>query len=337
MEDMTIRELHLRLTSEREMLSAFLASHGLKLDNDVECAFGIFESETLVGCGCAAGSLLKCFAIGQELRGQNGLGALISRLTANRFMQGFTDLFVFTRPHNRALFTSCGFFPLAETEHVLLLENNRSGLQRYLQKLPRPSQEETNVGAIVMNCNPFTNGHLALITHAASQCPFLYVFVVEENRSVFPFADRIALVRKGTAHLPNVCVCPSGPYMISGSTFPTYFLKETESPSALQSELDITLFATRIAPALGIRRRFAGEEPFDAVTRQYNETMERLLPKHGVEFCQIPRVCVEDAPISASRVRKLLEERGGVTEEIRRLVPTCTADYLAQKYGEAHS
>ena len=56
-----------------------------------------------------------------------------------------------------------------------------------------------------------------------------------------------------------------------------------------------------------------------------------------VEFCQIPRVCVEDAPISASRVRKLLEEQGGVTEEIRRLVPTCTADYLAQKYGEAHS
>lgn len=335
MEDMTIREIHLRLTSEREMLSTFLASHGLKLDGDVECAFGIFESEDLVGCGCAAGNLLKCFAIGEELRGQNGLGTLISRLSANRFMLGFTDLFVFTRPHNRALFTGCGFAPLAETEQVLLLENNRSGLRNYLQKLPRPTQGEKNVGAIVMNCNPFTNGHLALISHAAAQCEFLYVFVVEENRSAFPFADRIDLVRQGTAHLPNVCVCPSGPYMISGLTFPTYFLKDTESPSALQSELDITLFATQIAPALNIRQRFAGEEPFDAVTRQYNETMERLLPKHGVEFCQIPRKCLDGEPISASRVRKLLEEHGGVTEEIRQLVPPCTGDYLTQKYGQA--
>ena len=115
---------------------------------------------------------------------------------------------------------------------------------------------------------------------------------------------------------------------------PTYFLKDTESPSALQSEVDITLFARQIAPALGIRRRFAGEEPFDAVTRQYNETMERLLPAHGVEFCQIPRTCLGDEPISASRVRKLLADNGGVTDEIRRMVPPCTAEYLTEKYGE---
>ena len=79
----------------------------------------------------------------------------------------------------------------------------------------------------------------------------------------------------------------------------------------------------------------AGEEPFDAVTRQYNETMERLLPVHGVEFCQIPRTCLGDEPISASRVRKLLADNGGVTDEIRRMVPPCTAEYLTEKYGEA--
>jgi len=336
MEDMTIREVHLKLRSERDMLSAFLSAHSLRLDDDVECAFGIFhDEEELVGCGCAAGNLLKCFAIGEELRGQNGLGSLISRLTANRFMAGFSDLFVFTRPHNRELFSGCGFVPLAQTEQVLLLENNRSGLSGFLARLPRPDAGTRDIGAIVMNCNPFTNGHLALITHAAGQCDFLYVFVVEENRSAFPFADRIALVKEGTAHLPNVCVCPSGPYMISGLTFPTYFLKETESPSALQSELDITLFATRIAPELGIRRRFAGEEPFDAVTRQYNETMERILPAHDVEFCQIPRVCMGDQPISASRVRALLSQQGGMTAEIEALVPPCTAAYLRKRFGTA--
>jgi len=335
MEDMTIRQLHLNLRSEHEMLADFLAAHALRLDPDVECAFGIFQDEDLVGCGCAAGNLLKCFAIGEQLRGQNGLGSLISRLTANRFMAGFSDLFVFTRPHNRALFMGCGFVPVAETEHVILLENNRSGLSNFLRSIPRPNSGVTDIGAIVMNCNPLTNGHLALIRHAASRCEFLYIFVVEENRSAFPFADRIALVRAGTEDLPNVQVFPSGPYMISGLTFPTYFLKDTESPSALQSEVDITLFAQKIAPELGIRRRFAGEEPFDAVTRQYNETMERILPANGVEFCQIPRVCLGEEPISASRVRKLLADRGGVTEEIRAMVPPCTASYLTQRYGEA--
>ena len=301
----------------------------------MEYALGIFEDDELVGCGCAAGNLLKCFAIGERLRGKNGLGSLVSRLAANRFMAGFTDLFVFTRPHNRELFMGCGFVPLAETEQVILLENNRSGLGNFLAKLPRPAAGVEDIGAIVMNCNPFTNGHLALIRHAAAQCAFLYVFVVEENRSAFPFADRIALVRTGTAELPNVCVCPSGPYMISGLTFPTYFLKESEDPSALQSEVDVTLFARAIAPALGIRRRFAGEEPFDAVTRLYNDTMERLLSENGVEFCKIARVCLGDEPISASRVRKLLSEHGGVTEEIRAMVPACTAAYLSEKYGEA--
>lgn len=92
-----------------------------------------------------------------------------------------------------------------------------------------------------MNCNPFTKGHLALITYAARACDLLHIFVVEENRSQFPFADRLRLVREGTDHLANVIVHPSGPYMISNATFPTYFLKEGEDAAKIQSELDITL------------------------------------------------------------------------------------------------
>ena len=335
MEHLAIREIHLMLKSERAMLSDFLAANSLRLEEDVEIAFGLFQEDVLLGCGCAAGNLLKCFAIREELRGRNGLGMLVSRLTMDRFSQGISDLFVFTRPHNRELFARCGFFPVVETADVLLLENSRDGLDRFLHGLPHPAEGQTDVGAIVMNCNPLTNGHLALIRHAAAHCGFLYVFVVEEDRSVFPFEDRIALVRQGTADMDNVRVCPSGKYMISGLTFPTYFLKETEDPSALQSELDVTLFASRIAPALGIRRRFAGQEPFDAVTRQYNETMRRLLPAYGMEFCELPRSCQEGTPISASRVRRLLEENGGVTQELLRLVPDCTGAYLTQRFGTA--
>lgn len=333
MEDYQIRALQLSFLPEREALEQFLHAHRLKLENDVECAFGIFSAdETLLGCGCAAGKLLKCFAIDEALRGQNGLGALISRLCADRFAAGYADLFIITRPHNRELFSGCGFYPLAETEQALLLENRRDGAARFLSAVPAPPQGEENIGAVVMNCNPFTNGHLALIRRAAAECGFLYVFVVEEDRSVFPFRDRLRLVREGTAELANACVCPSGPYMISAMTFPTYFLKETEDPSVVQSELDITLFGKLIAPELRIRKRFAGQEPFDPVTRAYNETMRRLLPRFGVEFIEVPRAAQGGTPISASRVRRLLAE-SGVTDELLAQVPPCTGRYLRERFS----
>lgn len=333
MESVSLRPVSLNFAPERKALEDFLLAHHLRPEPDVECAFGLYdENDVLRGCGCAAGKVLKCFAIDDSLRGQNGLGTLISHLTNDRFAAGYDHLFVMTRPHNRDLFTPCGFFPVAETAEVLLLENRRQGIERFLRRLPKAPEGTADIGAIVMNCNPFTLGHQALIRHAAANCAFLYVFVVEEDRSVFPFADRIDLVRKGTADLPNVCVCPSGPYMISAMTFPTYFLKETEDPSAIQSALDITVFGTRIAPGLGVTKRFAGSEPLDAVTNVYNETMQTLLPAFGVEFCVMERVTAEDEVISASRVRRMLEH-GGVTPELCRLVPPVTAEYLQKRFG----
>lgn len=343
-EDFTIHEISLGFPRDRKMLADFLAAHHLKFEEDIEAAFGIFDqNEELCGCGCCAGTLLKCFAVDEALRGQNALGSLVSRLVENRFEAGYYDLFVITRPENKRLFTSCGFYALAETQSVLMLENKKNGLDQFYSRQlsgeARPEGGTLNggVGCIVMNCNPFTKGHLALITFAASRCSLLHIFVVEEDRSAFPFDVRLRLVREGTAHLPNVQVHPSGPYMISSATFPTYFLKEGEDAAKLQSELDITLFASRIAPIFHITKRFAGEEPFDPVTRNYNEAMIRILPGYSISFIKIDRITSEGPDgnaevISASRVRKLLRE-SGVTKEVLALVPPCTAHYLQHEFG----
>lgn len=334
MENLSIRPIDLRSPSAYSALEAFLTEHGLKLECDIDSAFGVFseESDELLGCGGAAGSILKCFAISPALRGQNCLGLLITQLVSDRFSRGFDDLFVITRPHNLPLFSACGFYPLAQTEHVLMLENRRDGIARFLAHIPRFSASK-KIGAIVANCNPITKGHLALIRHAASQCDSLYLFVVQEDRSYIPFADRYALVQRAVEDIPDLCVCPSGPYMISGLTFPTYFLKEEEDPSVLQSELDIALFARHIAPTLGITIRFAGEEPTDPVTRTYNSVMRRILPQHGIAFCELPRVTHGGIPISASNVRSLVRKNGGQSPELRALVPPCTADYLSEHFS----
>jgi [citrate (pro-3S)-lyase] ligase len=189
-------------------------------------------------------------------------------------------------------------------------------------------------GAIVMNCNPCTNGHMHLIRTAAAQVDNLFIFVVEEDRSDFPFEERIALVRENCNDLTNVTVLPSGKFIISTLTFPEYFMKAELLPDEKPSvTLDVTAFAVKIAPALGITERFVGEEPFDPVTREYNRAMASILPFYGVEFTEIPRTESGGTAISASRVRKLLKE--GDFEAIKPLVPEATYNYLYKNFSKS--
>lgn len=183
-------------------------------------------------------------------------------------------------------------------------------------------------GSIVMNCNPFTLGHRYLIEYAASKVDYLYIFVVEENKSFFPFEDRFRLVKNGTADLSNVIVLPSGNFIISAVTFPGYFYKDNLKETKIDCSNDLNVFAQYIAPTLNIKVRFAGEEPLDPVTKQYNEGMAEILPQHGMVFCEIPRKQDDEGVgvISASRVRKLLKEKD--FDSLKKLVPQTTLDYL---------
>jgi [citrate (pro-3S)-lyase] ligase len=214
--------------------------------------------------------------------------------------------------------------------NALLSVENTEKLEAYVHKIKQIGGGRGGVkGSIVMNCNPFTRGHLYLIEYAASRVDALYIFVVEEDKSIFPFADRFELVKAGTAHLPNVIVVPSGQFIISKTTFQMYFLKETQQNATIDASMDVEIFGQKIAPALGITVRFAGEEPLDNVTRQYNAAMRVILPKYGVRFEVIPRKESGDAPISASRVRALLKERN--FDEIAKLVPETTLEHLKEK------
>jgi [citrate (pro-3S)-lyase] ligase len=203
-----------------------------------------------------------------------------------------------------------------------------ANLETYKRKL---RELAVPIGAIVMNCNPFTLGHRYLIEQSAARVSQLYIFVVEEDKSVFPFADRIELVRGGTADLKNVTVLPSGKFIISQITFKDYFNKSELHDAVIDPSQDVELFGRHIAPTLGITVRFAGEEPLDNVTRQYNEAMRRILPQYGVEFVEIPRKETGGEPISASRVRKLLEEKD--FKKTKELVPKTTYEYLRKTHG----
>lgn len=192
------------------------------------------------------------------------------------------------------------------------------------------SNNAERAGAVVMNCNPFTQGHRYLIEQASSQVDILYVFVLEEDKSYFNFNNRFDMVKAGTKDIENVIVLPSGKFVISTQTMPGYFNKENQPFLEADAALDLSYFAEAIAKEFEIKVRFAGEEPKDKFTKKYNEAMSRLLPEYGIEFCEIPRKQVGDTVISASLVRKYLEERN--YGAIKELVLPDIYEYLKQHF-----
>jgi len=212
-----------------------------------------------------------------------------------------------------------------EEKHTIEVANDfitLGYLERYFHDFIKTHQGVN--GAIVMNCNPFTLGHRYLIEQALKQVDNLIVFVVEEDKSAFTFKERYLMVIEGTKDLKNVIVVPSGNFILSQTTFPEYFLKIEDKDIIHNVEYDITLFAEQIAPKLNITYRFVGEELEDRVTNIYNEAMKRILPKHGINIVEILRARINGKIISASLVRKRLDNR----EKILELVPQTTWEII---------
>jgi|GEM_PF-2354977 len=207
-------------------------------------------------------------------------------------------------------------------------ERELTAYKNMLLKAKVPATRKS--GAIVMNCNPFTLGHRYLIECSAAKVDILYIFVVEEDKSFFPYSDRMDLVKKGIADLDNVVVLPSGKFIISSLTFTDYFGKQERQNRVIDPSFDIALFAKHIAPTLNIAIRFVGEEPLDKITLQYNQFMQSLLPQYGIEVDIIPRKEFGDKVISASRVRALLKEKN--FDAISKIVPETTLKYLTKKF-----
>jgi len=313
--------------------SVLLAKTGLTPETTPEYTVLVWDGSDLIATGSRDGSLLKYLAVDPARQGEDLTATVLTHLRQEAFAAGCRHLFLYTKPRNRFLLQGLFFYPVAQTKDVLLMEDRKDGLKQYLESLPRFPEADT-IGAAVMNCDPFTNGHRYLIETAAKDCDRLYVFVLSEDRGHFPAKDRLALVQAGTADLPNVTVVETGPYLISAATFPTYFLPNRDQVGVAQCQLDIEIFGRYLAPALGITLRYVGTEPLSDLTNDYNRTLEASLPSHGITLHQISRLEQNGAAVSASRVRALLAE--GNLEALQALVPPTTYRYLSHLQQEVN-
>lgn len=323
-------ELASRLRGTKlEAWQALLARAELEPDLQTERTVLIWDEGQLIAAASRQGNLLKCIAVDDSRQGEGLTATLITQLRQDAFQAGHSHLFLYTKPKNKTMFSSLFFYPIAETTQVLLMENRKDGIGSFLDSLPVTPCDGT-VGAAVMNCNPFTKGHRYLIEQAAAQCDRLYVFVLSEDQSEFSAQDRMAMVKLGTADLPNVTVLPTGPYLISSATFPTYFLKEREQAESIHCLLDIEIFCNYFVPKFGITQRFVGTEPLSPMTNQYNDALRQNLPGKGIAFHEIPRLELDGTPVSASAVRAHL--KGGNDDALKQLLPETTYEYIKTHY-----
>lgn len=211
-----------------------------------------------------------------------------------------------------------------------IFEDNKY-LKEYLEQLKPYTNIEGHKGCIIMNCNPFTLGHQRLIEYASTQVDNLFVLVVQEDKSLFKYEDRLEMVKRGCSGYDNVHVIPSGKILASAMLFPEYFSKEDNNDVEVDASLDREVFAEHIAPFLGITTRFLGEENFDKVTQAYNIELKRNLPLSGIDVRIIPRFKDPNGiEISAKKVRTSFIK--GDIEELKLLVPESTIEVLTERY-----
>lgn len=324
---MELRPIYTRRA--REEAEGLLHREGITMDKCLECTVGLYDDQDhLAATGSYFRNTLRCLAVDSDYQGEGLMAQVVSDLVTRLYALGRRHLFVYTKRKAAPNIAALGFYPVAESGGAVFLENRRTGFADYLTSLGGPLRGVS--GAVVMNANPFTLGHLYLVETAAAAVDTLHLFMVSEDLSFFPFSVRERLIKSGTRHIPNIVYHPTESYLVSAAVFPSYFIQDKDTLTLTHAHLDAEIFG-RIAHALHITKRFVGEEPFSPATALYNRAMEEALPKAGVSLTVLARKKADGEAVSASRVRALIKE--GRLDEVRSLVPATTFNFLTSEEG----
>ncbi len=306
-----------------------LEQEGIRRDRNLDYTCGIFDDEgDLIATGSCFKNTIRCLAVSGAHQGEGLLNRVVSHLMEVQTGRGFAHVFLCTKCQSARFFGDLGFYEIARVDgQLVFMENRRTGFADYCARLAETRRSGTSA-AVVMHANPFTNGHLYLVERSAAENDTVHLFVLSEESGLIPFGVRKKLVEEGVAHLPGVIVHDSGPYIISAATFPSYFLRDEDAVAQAHARLDVAVFG-HIAAALGIKRRYVGEEPSSGVTACYNRIMAEELPRLGVECIVIPRLTVGGRVVSASAVRQAIHD--GALDTVLDMLPPATADFFASQ------
>ena len=315
-----------------QAIDDLLEQEGIRRDKNLDYTCAMYdENDEIIATGSCFANSLRCLAVSRKHQGEGLMNMIVTHLINEQFERGNPHIFLYTKCESAKFFQTLSFYEIARIENqIVFMENQRSGFANYLRNLtacsPTP-QAGQRVAALVMNANPFTLGHQYLVEKAAAENDIVHLFIVSEDKSLVPFQVRKKLVQEGVAHLPNVYCHESGSYIISSATFPSYFQENDNAVIESNAMLDLQIFG-HIAKALGIQRRYVGDEPFSRVTHLYNQIMQTQLPMQGIECIVVPRKANAQQIISASAVRQAIKEND--FERVKAMLPPTSYQFFCR-------
>ena len=307
---MIIKEAFLK--EELKQIEFFLNKFSLKLDSNLTKTLYIEnENNDIIGTISCQDYIIKDLAVDELYQSENIASLLVNEMLNHFRLNNIYNYQVFTKPIYKNIFLSFGFKEIVQTDKVIMLEGGVNFINDKLTDIKKiinnrfgEINETSDIGCVVINGNPITNGHVHLIEQASKNHKMVLLFVVEEDKSEFTFEERFSFAYLSTMRLGNVCVIPSSKYIVSSSTFPSYFLKNETEVSEQYSKIDALIFKEYFMKQLFIKKRYVGEETVSKMVNYNNILKETLNEKLII----INRLQENNEVISASKVRELLKD-----------------------------
>ena len=325
------------LYSEKENIRSFLSRFELKYREDTECSLYIEENTEIVATVSYTKNIIMHLAVSPRMQGENVASILVSEVISRFRANGIFGYRVFTKPEYLSLFENMGMRVLIEEKEFVALEGGVSNINDTVNALVTKVAMElggidSDTAAIVINGNPFTEGHMALVEYALARHSRLLLFVLEENSSEFSFKERISLAFLATRpYADRVSVLPSTDYIVSRATFPDYFLHTADDTTRAYAKYDALIFEKYFMKPLGIVKRYFGTEESEYM-KIYNSTMLEVL-KDKIEV--VDRFTKGREVISAKSVRALLNS--GRHAEALSYIPTPCRAVFSMLIGEKYA
>ncbi len=307
---MIIKEAFLQ--EELERIKIFLNKFSLKLDPNLTKTFYIEnDNNEIIGTISCQDYIIKDLAVDESYQSENLASLLINEILNYFRLNNIYNYQVFTKPIYKTIFISLGFKEIVSTDKVIMLEGGVSFINDKIKEINKTLtnrfgelNESCDLGCVVINGNPITNGHMHIIEEASKNHKMVVLFVVEEDKSEFTFEERFSFAYLSTMRLGNICVIPSSKYIVSSSTFPSYFLKDENEALEQYSKIDALIFKEYFMKQLFIKKRYVGTETILKMVNYNNILKETLQDKLVI----MERLQENNEVISASKVRSLLKE-----------------------------
>lgn len=323
------------LDIEIEQVKIFLASFGLRYEQDIDKTLYIEENGNIIATISKAKDIIKCLAISSNYQSENLSSVLVSKILEKMHEENIYSYMVFTKAIYENTFINLGFKKLVNTSNTVMLEGGVDSIEDAIKKMKVKINAEygtitddIKVGSIVMNANPVTLGHQYLIEQSIKENDLTLVFVVEEDNQEFDFQSRYGLVYLTCKKYENVVVLPASKYIVSKNTFPTYFLKEDIVDKEI-SLVDGLIFKNYFMKHLKIDRRYVGSEVKEKMN-DYNMTLKEILED---KLILLERISLDGQVVSASHVRELLKE-GSIEKALTYIPRECHSIFKMIAYGK---